>query len=95
MGRKPAQFKPLFFVEIFDVMSLAHSSDLKAECKQKKIRNKNHVYGFFVFREGGMEFFHFIPLNIWQELNFCCRISLIFFTTVTFIHSVVCPLCAP
>lgn len=51
--------------------------------------------GFFVFREGGMEFFHFIPLNIWQELNFCCRISLIFFTTVTFIHSVVCPLCAP
>lgn len=51
--------------------------------------------GFFVFREGGMEFFHFIPFNIWQELNFCCRISLIFFTTVTFIHSVVRPLCAP
>lgn len=95
MGRKPAQFKPLFFVEIFDVMSLAHSSDLKAECKQKKLEIKITFMGFFVFREGGMEFFHFIPFNIWQELNFCCRISLIFFTTVTFIHSVVCPLCAP
>lgn len=51
-------------------MSLAHSSDLKAECKQKKLEIKITFMGFLVLGNVGWNFFILFLLIYGKNLIF-------------------------